>query len=40
MTNLVFKLGIYGIIVFAWTNMTFKGFNWGYMELTLKETCL
>ena len=25
MTNFVLKLGIYGILGFAWVNMTFKG---------------
>ena len=34
-TNFVIKLGVYGIMSFDRTNMTLKGFNCGYMELTL-----
>ena len=32
--NFEIKMDIYGIMSFGWTNMTLKGFNWGYMELT------
>ena len=34
MTIFVFNLGICGIMIFGWTNMTFRCLIWGYMELT------
>ena len=37
MTNFSFNLGIYGIMCFGWTNMTFRCLIWGYMELTLNN---
>jgi hypothetical protein len=34
MTNMIFILGIYDLIVLSWVNMSFEGLNWVYMKLT------
>ena len=37
MTNMVLKLGIYGILTFTLVNMIFKGLNLVYMEWDLPK---
>lgn len=37
MTNMMFRLGIYDLMIFSWINISFTCLNQVYMKLTLKK---